>query len=67
MAVQGYQVQVGRVEGLFRCTQRGALTRVSKEEQMKGQQLGKLVTYPELLRALLTLTSQHKRLVRRCN
>lgn len=58
MAVQAYQVQLCRAEGPFRCIQRGTPTRVSKEEKTTAQQPGKLITYPWLLWAPLSLASQ---------
>jgi len=58
MAVQAYKVQVWRAEGLFRCVQIGTPSRVPKEEKTTAQQSGKLITYPGLLRAPLSLTSQ---------
>ena len=58
MAAQVYQVQICRAEGLLRCIQRGTPTRVSKEEKTTAQQPGKLITYPRILWALLSLTPQ---------
>lgn len=58
MAAQAYEVQVCRAEELFRYIQEDTPTRVPKEEKMKAQQPGKLITYPGLLWALLSLTSQ---------